>query len=91
MKKFTAFAFLVMLTASSSLAFAQTATSGSFFSRMPMFSFWGTQATATVPSTQTTLAPQFGQFGQTGQANASASLQDFWSLMPMFQLLNISQ
>lgn len=85
MKKFAPFALLVMLMASSTLALAQTSSAQNQFSRMPMFSFWGSQATATAPSTQTTLAPQFGQ------ANQNSSLQDFWSLMPMFQFFNFSQ
>lgn len=85
MKKITASALFILVMAFSSLAFAQTTTSGSFFSRMPMFAFWGSQTTVTVPATQTTATTQ------SGQANANTSLQDFWSLMPMFQFLNLSQ
>lgn len=89
MNKLAAFALVTTLIASASLASAQSASNQNFFSRMPMFSLWGTQAT-------TTATPMVGIVGtqaqgQTTPVNTNTSFQDFWAQMPMFQFFNLSQ
>lgn len=89
MKKLAAFAFVTVLIASASLASAQSASNQNYFSQMPMFSLWGNQATTNATPMAGIVGAQAQ--GQTTPVNSNTSLQDFWSLMPMFQLFSFNQ
>lgn len=89
MKKLATFALVTVLIASASLASAQSASNQYYFSRMPMFSLWGSQTTTTATPMAGIVGTQAQ--GQTTPENPNTPLQDFWSLMPMFQLFSFNQ
>jgi len=89
MKKLAAFALVTVLIASASLASAQSASNQNYFSRMPMFSLWGSQATT--PATPMAAIAGTQAQGQTTSASTNTSFQDFWAQMPMFQFFNFTQ
>lgn len=86
MVKLAALALVTTLIASASLVSAQTTSNQNFFSRMPIFSLWGSQATTPMAAIAGTQAQ-----GQTTPVNTNTSFQDFWAQMPMSQFFNLSQ
>jgi len=85
MKKLAAFALVAAMLASASLATAQTTSNQNLFARMPMFSFWGSQAS-------TTATPMVGIGAVPAAPVASGSaFQELWAQMPMLQFFNFTQ
>jgi len=91
MKKLVAFALVAAMLASASLALAQSAPNQTYFSQMPMFSFWGSQASTTAtPMVGIGTVPAVPAVPAAPVASGSA-FQELWAQMPMLQFFNFTQ